>query len=140
MFGLWKKPDHFNILMEYLVEHWNMRAIYASSFLSAYRKDVSATLENGFKRSQALGISPVAAMAMGEDPRAMAIVAQAYKGYLSDLRSGRHVGTEVEQAIWAILANRSDLIESVDPAFSKFIEENWEKEHPSLFEKVFSNN
>ena len=55
-------------------------------------------------RRAALGISPFAAIAMGDDPRAMAVVAQAYKAYLTDLRSGRHVGTEVEPAMWGILA------------------------------------
>ena len=139
MFGFGKKPDHFNALMEYLVEHWHMRTRYASAFLSAYRKEISRTLEDGIKRTEALGISPVAAIAMGDDPRAMAVVAQAYKGYLTDLRSGRHVGTEVEPAIWAILVNRSDLVASVDRGFAKFIDENWEKQHPDLLGKVFSD-
>ncbi len=138
MFGFGKKPDHFDTLMEYLIEDWRMRARYASAFLSAYRKEISKTLEEGIRRSESLGISPAAAIAMGDDPRTMAICAQAYKAYLSDLRAGRHVGTEVEIAIWAILTNRSDLISSADPAFAKFIEENWEKKYPSLFATVFS--
>lgn len=70
----------------------------------------------------------------------MAVVAQAYKAYLTDLRSGRHVGTEIESAIWGILANRSDLVSSADPAFAKFIEENWEKNYPNLFTTVFSED
>lgn len=137
MFGFGSKPDYFNELMEYLVEDWRMRSRYASAFLSAYRKDVSATLEEGLKRTKALNIPSVALLAMGDDPRAMAIVAQAYKAYLSDLRRGKHGGTEVEMAIWGILANRSDLVASVDRGFAAFIDENWEKQHPTLFETVF---
>ena len=138
MFGFGSKPDHFNDLMEYLVEHWHMRSRFAAAFLSAYRKDVSSTLEEGIKRTRAMNIPSVAMLAMGDDPRAMALVAQAYKGYLSDLRRGKHVRTDVEMAIWGILANRSDLVASVDRGFASFIDDNWEKQYPALFETVFT--
>lgn len=50
MFGFGNKPDHFTPLLEYLVEHWQMKTRYASAFLSAYRADISILHEQGLKR------------------------------------------------------------------------------------------
>jgi hypothetical protein len=59
---------------------------------------------------------------------------------MGDLRRGKHVGTNIELTIWAILSNRSDLIEDFDKSFSKYIYENHEERFPSLFDDVFEMN
>ena len=142
MFGFGKKPDHFTSLLEYLVDDWQMKTRYASAFLSAYRSDISALHDSGLKRLEAsFDLSKPENRLLAyqmPDLRAFAIVGQAYKAYLNDLRRGKYVGTEVEISIWAILSNRSDLVADVDKAFAKYIEDNYEKKFPSLFEEVFS--
>ena len=142
MFGFGKKPDHFTSLLEYLVDDWQMKTRYASAFLSAYRSDISALHDSGLKRLEAsFDLSKKENILLAyqmPDLRAFAIVGQAYKAYLNDLRRGKYVGTEVEISIWAILSNRSDLVADVDKAFAKYIEDNYEKKFPSLFEEVFS--
>ena len=142
MFGFGKKPDHFTSLLEYLVDDWQMKTRYASAFLSAYRSDISALHDSGLKRLEAsFDLSKPENRLLAyqmPDPRAFAIVGQAYKAYLNDLRRGKYVGTEVEISIWAILSNRSDLVADVDKAFAKYIEDNYEKKFPGLFEEVFS--
>lgn len=65
------------------------------------------------------------------------LVAGAYKAYMQDLERGVHRGTDVEVAIWAILSNRSDLVQSFDKLFAKYIDDNLEKLHPDLFDKAF---
>jgi len=49
MFGFGRKPDHFNELMEYLVDSWSMRARFASAFLTVYRSEISALYEQAEK-------------------------------------------------------------------------------------------
>ena len=51
------------------------------------------------------------------------IVAQAYMAYMADLRRDKHVGTDVEKAIWAILSNGSDLLDSIDSGLHQHIQE-----------------
>ena len=55
---------------------------------------------------------------------------------MTDLRRGKHVGTTVEKAIWAILA-RSDLVEDLDRLFSEYIDDTHEEKFPGLFDEVF---
>ena len=59
---------------------------------------------------------------------------------MADLRRGNHVGTDVEKVIWAILANKSDFLEAFDRPLSVYINENYEKMFPDLFDEVFVNN
>jgi len=35
-----------------------------------------------------------------QDEYSLALVSQAYQAYMSDLRRGKHIGTQVEMAIW----------------------------------------
>lgn len=141
MFGFGKKPDHFPELMEHLIEHSGMKTRFASVFLSAYRNDISKRLEEGSKstfetlktlsRVEQLMFNPANVFDF-------AIVGQAYMGYLQDLRHGRHVGTEVELVIWALLVNHIDLVEQTDKALAMWIQKEHEKQFPNLLEQVYS--
>lgn len=142
MFGFGKAPDHFAELLAYLVEDWDMRARYASAFLTAYRAPISKLHEQGLKNLDHVathGNAEQRLIAMGSEPRDYALVAQAYQSYLGDLRRGRHVGTDVELVIWAILVNRVDLFETIDRGLAGFIESKHEERFPNLFETVFNN-
>ena len=105
MFGFGRKPDHFLELMEHLVDRSGMRTRFASAFLLAYKDDVSMRFEDGSMRTQQTlaTLSRVQQLMFNpSDIYDLAIVGQAYMGYMQDLRSGRHVGTDVERAIWAL--------------------------------------
>ena len=67
----------------------------------------------------------------------LALVGQAYSAYMADLRRGKHIGTDIEKAIWAILANRSDLVADGDRLFSEYIDDAHEERFPGLFDEVF---
>jgi hypothetical protein len=141
MFGFGKAPDHFAELLEYLLENWDMRARYASAFLTAYRAPISKLHEQGLKnldRVATHGTAEQRLIAMGSEPRDYALVGQAYQGYLTDLRRGRYVGTDVELAIWAILVNRIDLLKAIDKGLVGFVESKHEERFPQLFETVFN--
>lgn len=142
MFGFGKKPDHFPEFLEFLTEKWQMKPRYAAAFLNAYRTDISVMHEQGLKRLDAsIDLSRPENRLLAyqmPDPRDFALVGQAYKAYLSDLRRGKHVDTDVEVAIWAILCNRSDLLESVDKPLAKYVIENQQTKFPTLFEDAFA--
>ena len=124
MFGFGKKPDHFVELMEHLVDRSGMRTRFASAFLSAYRDDVSKRFEDGAKRTQQTLASLTRAQQLMFNPSDIydfAIVGQAYMAYMQDLRRGRHIGTDIERAIWALLVNHSDLLEQSDKALASYI-------------------
>ena len=138
MFGFGKKPDHYPEFLEYLTERWRMKPRYAAAFLNAYRTDISVMHEEGLKRLDAsVDLSRPENRLLAHqmpDPRDFALVGQAYKAYLNDLRRGRYVDTDVEVAIWAVLCNRSDLLESVDKPLAKYVTENQQAKFPTLFE------
>lgn len=117
MFGFGRKPDHFNEFLEYLVDDWQMKARYAAAFLSAYRMDISVMHEDGLKRlDRSIDLSRAEnrlLMHTMPNPKDFALVGQAYKACINDIRMGKHVNTDVETAIWAILWTRSDLLESI---------------------------
>lgn len=141
MFGFGKKPDHFADLMEHLVDRAGMRTRFASGFLSAYRDDISKRFEEGTKRAeQTLAAMPRIQQLVfnPSDIYDFTIVAQAYMGYMQDLRFGQHVGTEVERAIWALLVNHIDLLEQTDKALANYIGQQHEKQFPKLLEEVYS--
>ena len=141
MFGFGKKPDHFAELMEHLVDRAGMRTRFASAFLSAYKDDVSKRFEEGTKRAQQTLAALSRAQQLMFNPSEVydfAIVAQAYMGYMQDLRRGRHVGTDVERAIWALLVTHSDLVEQTDRALANWIAKEHEKQFPNLLEEVYS--
>jgi hypothetical protein len=141
MFGFGKKVDHFTELMVHLVERSGMRTRFASAFLSAYRDEVSQRLEDGNKRTQKILITLSRAEQLMFNPTDVfdfATVGQAYMGYLQDLRHGRHVGTDIELAIWALLLNRIDIVEQTDKAFGMFVSQEHEKKFPNLLAQVYS--
>ena len=57
---------------------------------------------------------------------------------MADLRRGKHVGTDVEKAIWAILSNSSELLESIDSGLDQYIQEVEAEKFPDLYEDVLS--
>ena len=141
MFGFGKKPDHFADLMVHLVERAGMRTRYASAFLSAYKDDVSKRFEDGTKRVGQTLRTLSRTQQLLFDPSEVydfTIVAQAYLGYLQDLRRGLHVGTDVEIAIWAILVNNIDLLRQTDQALAEYIKLQYEEKFPGLLEKAYS--
>lgn len=98
-------------------------------------------LEEGSKRTQEMLSTLSRAQQLMFNPAEVfdfAIVGQAYMGYLQDLRHGRHVGTDVELAIWALLLNHMDLIEQTDKAVAAFVNREHQKQFPNLLEQVYS--
>ena len=47
------------------------------------------------------------------------------------------LGPPLKTAIWAILANRSDLVSDPDRLFSEYIDDTHEERFPGLFDEVF---
>lgn len=146
MFGLLKSYDEeYSELYEYLTAGWQMKPEYARAFLDTYKRSIGKILANGKKRMSRLENSgnPEMALAafanLGEE-HPFALVGQAYQAYMTDLRRGTHVGTPVEAAIWAILVNRSDLLETIDRGLAQFIERKHEEKFPRLLQQVFSAN
>ena len=148
MFGLFgSKQDTkkaFEELLAYLTDGWDMKGQYAGAFLEAYRRSISKIFAEVMKRYEAIADSGnaelqlmTAAMGGKDDAMDHILVAQAYRGYKDDLRSGKHVGTDVEIAIWAILANKSDVLEQIDKSLARYIDKEQEVRFPNLFEEVF---
>jgi hypothetical protein len=141
--GLFSSYDsEWTELYQHLVEDWEMKPAYAKPFMDAYRKSVSRKLVNGRRKAEKHmgGNDPMLSLAafanMGQELD-YSLVAQAYEAYMTDLRRGRHIGTPVEKAIWAILYNRSDLIETIDRAFQKYIDEKCDEKFPGLLDEAF---
>ena len=133
-----------NELRDCLTNDWQMKVRFADAFLATYRKSIGKLYVKGRKRLAKLENHPDPAVRVafyaqgGEDSaRDYALVGQAYNAYMRDLRKGRHVGTDVEKAIWAILANRSDLLEELDRGLARFIDKHEETKFPDLFDEVF---
>lgn len=128
-------------LFSHLTENWEMKPLYARAFLNAYKKSIGKMFSEGKIRSSRLRQNPDPALSLFAmayiDDRDFALVGQAHRAYMTDLRRGKHVGTTVEKAIWAILANRSDLVEDLDRLFSEYIDDTHEKKFPGLFDEVF---
>jgi hypothetical protein len=140
MFGFGYRPDHFSELSVHLVEKWHMRARYATAFVSAYRRNISALHEagtGGFHGSQ-MSSPGMLSINSDVDPCDLTLVKQAYSAYMTDLPHGRHLGTDVEIAIWAILASRIDLVRGINSAIAKSVEDHWELLFPDLFELAFT--
>lgn len=141
MFGFGRSPDHYSVLLEHLVESWGMRVRFAEAFLSKYRESISKIHEQGLanlKRLSASGTAGEKLLAMSVEPMDYALVGQAYQAYLTDLRHGKHVGSDIELAIWGILANRSDLLDSIDRGLAGFVNAKVDERFPNLFGDVFS--
>lgn len=143
MFGFGKSYDEEYLeLYDHLTKQRGMRSDYAKSFLNTYKKSIGKMFIQGKKRLEALE------KVSGSEAKIMRIlnpgyecdlvlVEQAYAAYFQDLRHGKHVGTQIEKAIWAILYNKLDLVLSFDKTFANYIQENHEKEFPGLYRDVF---
>ena len=128
-------------LLSLLVDNWEMKKPYAQAFLDTYKKNIGRMFASGKKKAEQLrvkdsGLEGTVLALDFEDPNII-VVCQAYLAYMNDLRRGKFVGSIVEKAIWAILANRSDLLENIDKLFSEYIFEEHGEKFPRLFEEVF---
>jgi hypothetical protein len=143
MFGFGKSyDDEYLELYEHLTQQWGMKPDYAKSFLNAYKKSIGKMFVQGKERLKKLeNVSDTETKIMrllnpGYECD-LVLVEQAYAAYFRGLRNGKHVGSPVEKAIWAILYNKLELVSSFDKTFANYIEKNQEKEFPRLFEEVF---
>lgn len=147
MFGLFGSKEDaqkaYEELLAYLTDEWEMKGRFAATFLEAYRRSIAKIYSDVMKRYDAIAASGNAELqlmtaAMGGKNDAMdhILVAQAYRGYKEDLRGGRHVGTDVERAIWAILVNRSDILEQLDKSLARYIDKEHETRFPNLLEET----
>jgi hypothetical protein len=136
-----KVIDYGDEFLSYLVDDWQFREKYAKAFLIEYGDEISRLYDKGLKRLEAsLDLSrPENRLLAAEmpDPRAFALVAQAFSAYANDLQKGKHRGKPVEVAIWAILWNRSDLLETLNPDLAKYITDNQDTVFKSIYETAF---
>ncbi|WP_374356446.1 hypothetical protein [Thermomonas sp.] len=143
MFGFGKKPDHYSDLLDHMIEEMGIKPRYAAAFLNAYRSTISTNLERGIKQTlRMIDGMPGGNLLYHQLPNQLttAIAAQAYNSFLHDLRKGRHVGTDVELATWAILKTENDIFSQFDSALAAYIKANWRSKFPSLMEEVFSES
>ena len=128
-------------LLSFLVDNWEMKKPYAQAFLDTYKRKIGRMVVAGRKKAEQLqstdsGLEGIMIALDLEDPNTV-LVCQTYLAYMKDLRRGKFVGSIIEKAIWAILANRSDLLENLDAFFAEYISDEHEKKFPRLFEEVF---
>jgi hypothetical protein len=141
MFGIFNKPDRYNELFQHLTTKWYMKNGYAAVFLNEYRNAVSKQYEKAVKQTHNgfLSSDPESLELAYNEIAEWALVSQAHHVYMSDLRSGKNVGTNVELAIWAILLARIDLVEATDRGLATFISNEQKKRFPDLFQDVFND-
>ncbi len=148
MFGLFSSKEvtqkAYDELLEYLTDHWKMKERYARAFLDTYRHNISKIHKTTSRLNSMMNSDDpelrLMSIASGGKQHALdlTLVTQAYQGYMTDLRRGRYVGTDTELAIWAILSNRSDLVEQFDKAFGGYINKKCEEKFPKLFDEVIN--
>ena len=152
MFGLFGSKEAtqkaYDELLNFLTEEWRMKDRYARAFLDEYRSDIAKLhkqitsradelLQRGDAAARRLmSIEIISAGGLGQ-VLSVILVTQAYRAYMSDLRRGKHVRTNIELAIWAILSNRSDLVQDFDKFFGQYVQEKYEELFPTLFDDVF---
>ena len=150
--GLFNSFDkEYEELFSYLTENddWEMKPRYAKAFLEAYKKPLGKKLRKGRKAASDIlnegpgfesDIGPFSStmLALELQDHDVVIVAQAYIAYMADLRRGKHVGTDVEKAIWAILSNSPDLLDSIDSGLRRYIQEVEVEKYPDMYEDVLS--
>jgi len=148
MFGLFgskeKTQAAYDELLNFMTDHWHMKERYVRAFLDEYRNSAGKLHKQVIERFNVAQASDDAMLRLGtvamggrDYVLSLILITQAYRGYMDDLRRGKHVGTNIELAIWAILANRSDLVGDFDKAFAKYIDEKHEALFPNLFDDVF---
>ena len=133
--------DYGDEFFSYMVDDWQFREEYAQAFLNEYGTDLSRLHDQGLRRLEAsLDLSRPENRLLASDmpdPRAFALVGQALTAYANDLQKGKHRGTPVEVAIWAILWNRSDLLGTLNPTLAKYIDDNQNTVFKSIYETAF---
>ena len=133
--------DEYNELLAHLTESWQIKPLYAVAFLNAYKKSIGKILQKGKRRSSQLRNSSDPEMRLLAvafiDDHDFAIVCQAHRAYMTGLKRGRHIGTPVEQAIWAILADHRGVLDFLDGGLADYIDDTWEEKFPALFEEVY---
>lgn len=136
-----RTPDHSAEFLSYMTEKWEMKEGIARAFVTTYGRDMSKLHAQGLERlDNSVDLSAPENRLLAyqmPDPRDFALVGQAYRAYSDDISKGRHRGTPVEVAIWAILWNRSDLVQSIDPGLAKYIDENQDTVFKSLYDAAF---
>lgn len=145
MFGSYK--EELDDLREYLLSEIGMRPQYASAFLSAYGRRMAKRLRKAQQMIQGKGLGRFATpvdrlglLAGRVNDLGVAVVATAYRGYMGDLRRGKHVGTDVEKAIWAILHEcRDDELSELDAGLAAYIGEHVELKFPTLYGDVLGH-
>src|SRR5437660_11371315 len=122
MFGLFGSKEStqtaYDELLNFLTDNWHMKEPYTRAFLDEYRSNIAKLHKQLTGRFDLAQRSDNAELRLGTIAAGgrdyvldLMLVTQAYQAYMGDLRRGKHVGTSIELAIWAILSNRSDLIE-----------------------------
>ena len=140
VFGSYKKE--LDELREHLLsESVGMRPRYASAFLTAYGRRMAKRYRKATRTAESVMDAPGSGLpqtifALDITDLNLAFVAAAYSGYMADLRRGKHVGTDVEKAIWAILDNRSDLLRDLDDGLAEYIGDHSEEKFPTLYGDV----
>ena len=147
MFGLFGRAEAskktYERLLGHLTDDWEMKGRYAVTFLDAYRRSISNIYAEVLKRYEGLTRShALLAQAAGGESDALdhVVVLQACQAYKNDLVGGRHVGTDVERVIWAILCNRSDIVAQLDPSLARYLDKAQDERFPDLFEEVFRSS
>ena len=148
MFGLFGSKEStqavYDELLNFMTDDWHMKERYTRAFLDEYRSSIAKLHKQFIERFEIAQRSDNAVLRLGtiaaggrDYVLSLMLVTQAYQAYMSDLRRGKHVGTNVEFAIWAILANRSDLVRDFDKVFGQYVQEKYEELFPTLFDDVF---
>jgi len=141
MFGLFKKTDRYNELYDHLVYGWKMKSGFAAAFINEYRDSLSKQYEKGltFHRQEIMSQDGDGLEMILLSLRDTTIVSQAYLSYMHDLRSGKHVGTNIEKAIWAILISRRKIVATHNADFVEYLLESVDGKFPSLIFTVFND-
>lgn len=137
-----RRADEWHELYEFLLtdHEWGMNRKFAGAFMDTYGdgaaerlRDVRSRAESAIGDGEIVGVNPLAIMVDAEN---IALVYEAYIGYMKDLRRGKGVGEPIEKAIWAVLCNRLDIVEQFDRPFARYLEASHEKKMPGLAEEV----
>ena len=139
MFASYKKE--YAELREHLIDSIGLYPRYATAFLTAYGRRMAKQYRKARAMSESVMESPGSGLAqtifaLNLIDLSIAFVAAAYRGYMTDLRRGKYVGTPVEKAIWAILDNRSDLLSDLDDGLAEYIGDHAEEKFPTLYGEV----
>lgn len=122
------------------LEDWGMRPDYIDPFLRSYAKPLSKGLERmerGFRSHSPA--TRLAVLSMGGYAR-LAVVSQAVEAYLHDLRSGRHVGSSLELAVWGILVQGAEVAQGIDFPLVAYVQKEHSKRFPGLIDRVFDRS